>query len=65
MQPPMRGLSIGARAAQIDPEVKAKHGLASFVEGLRNRKARSLSISEREQIAEVAATEIRERKHHG
>jgi outer membrane protein OmpA-like peptidoglycan-associated protein len=53
-KPPMRGLSIGARAAQIDPEVKAKQ--ASFVEGLRNRKTRSLSISEREQIAEIAAT---------
>jgi outer membrane protein OmpA-like peptidoglycan-associated protein len=53
-KPPMRGLSIDARPAQIDPEVKAKQ--ASFVEGLRNRKARSLSISEREQIAEIAAT---------
>jgi outer membrane protein OmpA-like peptidoglycan-associated protein len=53
-KPPMRGLSIGARPAQIDPEVKAKQ--ASFVEGLRNRKTRSLSTSEREQIAEIAAT---------
>ena len=53
-KPPMRGLSIGARPTQIDPEVKAKQ--ASFVEGLRNRKARSLSLSEREQIAEIAAT---------
>ena len=53
-KPPMRGLSIGARPAQIDPEVKAKQ--ASFVESLRNRKTRSLSLSEREQIAEIAAT---------
>jgi hypothetical protein len=53
-KPPMRGLSIGARPAQIDPEVKAKQ--ASFVEGLRNRKARSLLIRERGQIAEIAAT---------
>ena len=53
-KPLTRGLSMGARAAQIDPEVKAKQ--ASFVEGLRNRKTRSLSTSEREQIAEIAAT---------
>src|SRR5262249_59422934 len=52
--PPTRGLSIDARPAQIDPEVKAKQ--VSFVEGLRNRKTRSLSTSEREQIAEIAAT---------
>jgi outer membrane protein OmpA-like peptidoglycan-associated protein len=53
-KPLMRGLSIGAPSAQIDPAVKARE--TSFVESLRNRKTRSLSTSEREQIAEIAAT---------
>jgi outer membrane protein OmpA-like peptidoglycan-associated protein len=50
-----RGVSTGQQqAAQPDPAVKAKE--ASFLQGLRNRKTRSLSLSEREQIAEIATT---------
>jgi outer membrane protein OmpA-like peptidoglycan-associated protein len=50
-RPMTRGLSTGAPA---DPAAKAKE--ASFLQGLRNRKTRSLSLSEREQIAEIATT---------
>jgi outer membrane protein OmpA-like peptidoglycan-associated protein len=39
---------------QVDPAVKAKE--ASFVQTLRNRKTRSLSMGEREEIADIAAT---------
>src|ERR1700721_907620 len=39
---------------QVDPAVKAKE--ASFVQTLRNRKTRSLSMGEREEIAEIAST---------
>jgi outer membrane protein OmpA-like peptidoglycan-associated protein len=46
-----RGLSSGA-TVQADPAAKASE--ASFLHGLRNRQARSLSLSEREQIAEIA-----------
>jgi outer membrane protein OmpA-like peptidoglycan-associated protein len=53
-KPITRGLSIGPQAAQPDPAVKVKE--ASFLQGLRNRKTRSLSLSEREQIAEIATT---------
>jgi outer membrane protein OmpA-like peptidoglycan-associated protein len=53
-RPVTRGLSTGAPAAQADPAAKAKE--ASFLQGLRNRKTRSLSLSEREQIAEIATT---------
>ena len=44
----------GPKAAQADPAAKAKE--TSFLQGLRNRKTRSLSLSEREQIAEIATT---------
>jgi outer membrane protein OmpA-like peptidoglycan-associated protein len=37
----------------VDPEAKARE--QSFVEGLRNRKTRSLSLGEREQVAEIAS----------
>jgi outer membrane protein OmpA-like peptidoglycan-associated protein len=50
-KPLTRGLS-GDRP--IDPATKAKQD--SFVESLRNRKTRSLSLGEREQVAEIAAT---------
>jgi outer membrane protein OmpA-like peptidoglycan-associated protein len=50
-QPVTRGLSIGPQA---DPAAKAKE--SSFVESLRNRKTRSLSLGERDQIAEIATT---------
>src|SRR5712675_2608040 len=50
-KPATRGLSIGA---QVDTAAQAKE--ASFVDTLRNRKTRSLSLGEREEIAEFAAT---------
>ena len=53
LKPPAvtRGLSTGPK---VDPAAKAKE--VSFVQTLRNRKTRSLSTGEREQIAEIAAT---------
>ncbi len=53
-KPVTRGLSTGQQAPLPDPAVKAKE--TSFLHGLRNRKTRSLSLSEREQIAEIATT---------
>jgi len=50
-KPLTRGLSIGPQA---DPAVKAKE--IHFVDTLRNRKTRSLSLGEREEIAEIAST---------
>jgi outer membrane protein OmpA-like peptidoglycan-associated protein len=50
-RPLTRGLSAGVQA---DPAATAKE--ASFVETLRNRKTRSLSLGEREEIAEIAST---------
>jgi outer membrane protein OmpA-like peptidoglycan-associated protein len=50
-KPLTRGLSI---SAQVDPAVKAKE--VNFVQSIRNRKTRSLSMGEREEIAEIAAT---------
>jgi outer membrane protein OmpA-like peptidoglycan-associated protein len=50
-KPLTRGLSAGPQA---DPAVKAKE--MDFVATLRNRKTRSLSMGEREEIAEIAAT---------
>jgi outer membrane protein OmpA-like peptidoglycan-associated protein len=46
-----RGLSAGP---QVDPAAKARE--IRFVATLRNRKTRSLSLGEREQIAEIAST---------
>ena len=46
-----RGLSAGP---QVDPAVQAKE--STFVNTLRNRKTRSLSLGERQEIAELAAT---------
>jgi outer membrane protein OmpA-like peptidoglycan-associated protein len=46
-----RGLSAGAPA---DPAAKARE--VSFVQKLRNRKTRSLSLDEREQIASIASS---------
>jgi outer membrane protein OmpA-like peptidoglycan-associated protein len=51
-KPLTRGLSVGE--PQVDPVVQAKE--ASFVASIRNRKTRSLSMGEREEIAEIAAT---------
>jgi outer membrane protein OmpA-like peptidoglycan-associated protein len=50
-KPLTRGLSAGP---QIDPSVKAKE--IGFVQTLRNRKTRSLSTGERQEIAEIAST---------
>jgi len=50
-KPATRGLSTGP---QVDTAAQAKE--ASFVDTLRNRKTRSLSLGEREEIAELAAT---------
>ena len=46
-----RGLSSGP---QIDPAVQAKE--TGFIATLRNRNTRSLSLNEREEIAEIAST---------
>jgi len=48
-----RGLSTGPQQP-VDVAVQAKE--SSFVNTLRNRKTRSLSIGERQEIAELAAT---------
>ena len=48
-----RGLSTGPQQP-VDTAVQAKE--TSFVSTLRNRKTRSLSLSERQEIAELAAT---------
>ena len=50
-KPLTRGLSAGPQA---DPAVEAKQ--IRFVDTLRNRKTRSLSLGEREEIAELAAS---------
>src|ERR1700761_2767006 len=50
-KPLTRGLSVGP---QVDPAAKAKE--ASFVQTLRNRKTRSLSTGEREEIADIASS---------
>jgi outer membrane protein OmpA-like peptidoglycan-associated protein len=50
-KPLTRGLSTGA---QVDTATQAKE--AGFVETLRNRKTRSLSLGERQEIAEIAAS---------
>jgi len=50
-KPLSRGLSSGQ---QVDPVAAAKQ--ASFIDSLRNRKSRSLSLGEREEIAEIATT---------
>ncbi|UFX43771.1 OmpA family protein [Bradyrhizobium sp. 41S5] len=45
-----RGLSAGA---QVDPAASAKE--ASFLNTVRNRQTRSLSLGERQEIADIAA----------
>jgi outer membrane protein OmpA-like peptidoglycan-associated protein len=51
-QPLTRGLSVGP--AQVDAAARAKE--ESFLASIRNRRTRSLSLGEREEIAEIAAT---------
>ena len=50
-KPLTRGLSVGP---QVDPAAKARE--ADFVQTIRNRKTRSLSMGEREEIADIAST---------
>ncbi len=52
-KPLTRGLSM-APAPQVDSSVQAKE--VNFLNSVRNRKTRSLSLGEREQIAEIAST---------
>jgi outer membrane protein OmpA-like peptidoglycan-associated protein len=49
-KPLTRGLSTGP---QVDPAVKAKE--IHFVDSVRNRKTRSLSLGEREELLEIAS----------
>ncbi|WP_454631262.1 OmpA family protein [Bradyrhizobium cenepequi] len=51
-KPLTRGLSTGPQ--QVDTAATAKE--TKFVDGLRNRPTRSLSLGERQEIAELAAT---------
>jgi outer membrane protein OmpA-like peptidoglycan-associated protein len=51
-KPLTRGLSVSV--PQVDPAVKAKE--VNFVQSIRNRKTRSMSMGEREEIAEIAST---------
>ena len=51
-KPATRGLSAGS--PQVDAAAQAKE--TGFVNTLRNRKTRSLSLGERQEIAELAAT---------
>jgi outer membrane protein OmpA-like peptidoglycan-associated protein len=59
-KPVTRGLSANpqgnpqAAVPQVDPVVQAKE--SSFLASIRNRKTRSLSLGEREQIAELASS---------
>jgi outer membrane protein OmpA-like peptidoglycan-associated protein len=54
-KPMTRGLSVNSETAapQVDPAAQAK--AATFLDSVRNRRTRSLSLGEREQIAEIAA----------
>jgi outer membrane protein OmpA-like peptidoglycan-associated protein len=51
-KPLTRGLSVGER--QVDQAAKAKE--VGFLQSIRDRKTRSLSLGEREEIAEMAST---------
>lgn len=52
-KPMTRSLSM-TPAPQVDASVKARE--VNFLDSVRNRKTRSLSLGEREQIAEIAST---------
>ena len=51
-KPLTRGLSVGE--PQVDRAAKAKE--ISFIESIRSRKTRSLSLGEREEIAQIASS---------
>jgi outer membrane protein OmpA-like peptidoglycan-associated protein len=55
LKPVTRGLSVGPQSAgpQLDSAAQARE--TTFLNTVRNRKTRSLSLGEREQIAEIAA----------
>jgi outer membrane protein OmpA-like peptidoglycan-associated protein len=54
-KPPLtRGLSVGPQTPQADPTAVAAE--AKFVQTIRGRATRSLSVTEREQIATIATT---------
>jgi len=50
----MRGITVVPNTPQFDPAVQAKE--SALLDSVRNRAPRSLSLGEREQIAEIAAT---------
>jgi outer membrane protein OmpA-like peptidoglycan-associated protein len=52
--PLTRGLSLGPQTPQADPTAAAAE--AKFVQTIRGRTSRSLSATEREEIAEIATT---------
>src|SRR3569833_738513 len=54
-KPLTRGLSAGSQAAGLQPDEATLRKDASFLNTVRNRKTRSLSLCELEQIAEIAA----------
>jgi outer membrane protein OmpA-like peptidoglycan-associated protein len=49
-----RGLSLGPQTPQADPTASAEE--AKFVQTIRGRASRSLSVTEREEIATIAKT---------
>ena len=53
-KPVMRGITVVPNTPQFDPAVQAKE--SALLDSVRNRAPRSLSLDEREQIAEIAAT---------
>jgi outer membrane protein OmpA-like peptidoglycan-associated protein len=53
-KPVMRGISVVPITPQFDPAVQAKE--SALLDSVRNRAPRSLSLGEREQIAEIAAS---------
>jgi outer membrane protein OmpA-like peptidoglycan-associated protein len=52
--PLTRGLSLGPQTPQADPTASAEE--AKFVQTIRGRASRSLSVTEREEIATIAKT---------
>jgi outer membrane protein OmpA-like peptidoglycan-associated protein len=54
-KPVMRGITVvPIDAPRVDPNIQAKE--SALLDSVRNRAPRSLSLGEREQIAEIAAT---------
>jgi outer membrane protein OmpA-like peptidoglycan-associated protein len=55
-KPMTRGLSATPQAAMSPVDAATQARQTTFLASVRNRKTRSLSLGEREQIAEIAAT---------